>query len=129
MQTWSAPKFFLVGIGVIVSLAGCGAATDDRPAKWSFISATIIQPSCATASCHSAIAQRASIDLHDRATGYAHLKNRNFATPVVAGQPQTAAVISLMRAQGTRRMPPDFALPLEDIELVEKWIAAGAMND
>lgn len=129
MRNSSASKLLLVGIGVVVSLAGCGAATDDRPAKWSFISPAIIQPSCATASCHSELAQRGGVDLHDRATGYKQMKDRHFADPAVVGQPQTAAVIYLLRAQGARRMPPDFPLPIEDIELIEKWIAEGAQNN
>lgn len=129
MQNWSAPKLFLVGIGALLSLAGCGGVTDDRPAKWSFISPAIIVPSCATASCHSAIAERGGVDLHDRVMGYKHLHDRNFATPAVVGMPETAPLVFLLRAQGTRRMPPDFPLPLEDIELIQKWIAAGAPNN
>ena len=44
---------------------------DDRPAKWSFISATIIEPSCATANCHSAITQPRGRRSVERATiGY-----------------------------------------------------------
>ena len=63
------------------SLVGCGGTTDDRPAKWSFISAAITEPSCATVNCHSAIAQKAGVDLHDRATGYATLAGRGFVDP------------------------------------------------
>ena len=63
----------LVLVAAAAVLIGCGSADDTRPAKWSFISATIIEPSCATVNCHSKIADRAGVDLHDRATGYNNL--------------------------------------------------------
>ena len=105
--------------------AGCGGTTEDRPAKWSLISATIVEPMCATASCHSAFAQRAGVDLHERDLGYRVLTERHFVIPSNAG---ASAVISLMRAQGSIRMPPDFPLPEADIKLFEDWINAGATN-
>jgi hypothetical protein len=130
MPNRSSRNFLLAGIVTVAGLAGCGSATDDRPAKWSFISAAIVQPSCATASCHSELAQRANVDLHSRQVGYEMMvTKRNFAVPGTAGQPQTAALSRILRGQGAQRMPPDFALPIEDIELIEKWIAAGAKND
>src|SRR5262245_26962022 len=120
------------------ALIGCGSATDDRPPKWSFISAAITEPSCATVNCHSAVAQRASVDLHDRATGYASLVSRNFVvacdqtmmpcTPTTTPCEQTDAspVIYLMCGKGSLRMPPDNPLPEADIALIDRWIKAGA---
>jgi hypothetical protein len=108
------------------SLAGCGGDVDDRPAKWSFISATIMEPTCATASCHSEIVQRAGVDLHDRDIGYRILTQRNFVRP---GNADASTVITLMEGKGSIRMPPDFALPTADVELVKRWIAAGATNE
>jgi hypothetical protein len=110
-----------------VGLIGCGSAADDRPAKWSFISATITEPSCATVNCHSAIAQRAGVDLHDRASGYRDLTTRNFVLP--NDQTESSAILFLMRAQGSVRMPPDNPLPEADIVLIDNWIKAGAHND
>src|SRR5882757_5366422 len=71
----------------LVALAGCGKSTDDRPATWTFVSTAILEPSCATANCHSALAQRASVDLSTRAAGYHSLVDRKFViTPqAVAG--------------------------------------------
>jgi hypothetical protein len=114
---------------VATALLGCGSATDERPAKWSFISATITEPSCATVNCHSELARRGGVDLHDRATGYNSLKTYGFATPIDAADPTTAPVIHLMRAQGSMRMPPDQPQPEDDIRLIAKWIGAGANND
>lgn len=112
------------GILVVAAAAmiGCGSATDDRPAKWSFISATITEPSCATVNCHSAIANRAAVDLHDRATGYSDLINRGFVIP--GDTTGSSALLWLMRGQGSLRMPPDAPLPEADITLIERWIAS-----
>ena len=110
----------------LAGAAGCGGATDDRPAKWSFIAATIMQPMCATASCHSSFVKRAGIDLHDRNTGYHSLVDRLFVIPT---NPDASAVVTIMRGQGSIRMPPDFPLPEADIELIEQWITDGATNE
>jgi|SRR5579872_7029192 len=118
-----------VSLGAVVCafVAGCGGA-DDRPAQWSFISAAIIEPSCATASCHSSVAQKAGVDLSTREIGYKSLTSRNF---VLAGNPDPtmSELMYLLEAKDAKRMPPDFALPADDIELISKWIAAKAPNN
>jgi hypothetical protein len=110
----------------VVALIGCGGTTDDRPPRWSFISATITEPSCATVNCHSEIAKRAGVDLHDRTTGFNELTMKGFVDPM---SPDDSAVLFLMRAQGSLRMPPDMPLPEADIVLIRNWIAAGATNN
>jgi hypothetical protein len=130
----------LMLLGLAGAAAGCGNATDDRPATWSYVSTAILQPNCATANCHSALAQRASVDLSTRAAGYRSLVDRKFViTPadVAAASPpvtddqrvERSQVINLMHAQGNLRMPPDMPLPETDIQLVASWIRAGAMNN
>ena len=121
------------------ALSGCGT-TDDRPATWAFISTAIMEPGCATANCHSELAQRAEVNLSTRAAGYASLTTRHFvitdADGMLATPPLTpdervdrSEIMHLMRADGTLRMPPDAPLPEADIELISKWIANGAAND
>ena len=68
------------------------------PPQWSFISATIIEPSCATVNCHSEIANRAGVDLHDRATGYSDLTARNFVFP--GDQTNSSALLYLLKRAG-----------------------------
>jgi hypothetical protein len=114
----------LLWLAVGVAVAGCGGA-DDRPPVWSFIAPAIIEPSCATASCHSAAAQRAGVVLDTRDTAYHSLVDRFY---VIKGDPGTSALVALMRAEGSRRMPPDLALPEADIALIVQWIASGAEN-
>jgi hypothetical protein len=126
-MTWR-PRAIFVAIACAATI-GCGTMTDDRPAKWSYISAAITEPTCATVNCHSAVAQRAGIDLHDRATGFTSLTTHGFATLNDPADPKSAPVLYLMRAQGSIRMPPDVPLPDADITLIQTWIAAGAHND
>lgn len=116
----------VAALAAAVSTLGCGGETDNRPARWSFIAATIVEPTCATASCHSAFTQRAGVDLHERNIGYRSLTERLF---VRAGQPDASPLLTIMRGQGSIRMPPDFALPDADIELISDWIMAGATNE
>src|SRR4051812_22685326 len=94
------------------ALIGCGG-TDDRPARWSFIAPAIIEPSCATVSCHSSVAQRGGMVLEPRDVAYQYLVERFF---VIRGDASASEVVALLRGQGSRRMPPDFALPEVDIE-------------
>jgi Planctomycete cytochrome C len=114
-----------VAIAAGLGLGGCGS-TDDRPAKWSFISATIMEPSCATVNCHSAIAQRAGIDMHDRASGYTSLVIKGFVVPNNA---DASTLFSWLHGQGAMRMPPDIPLPQADIDLIGAWVTAGATNN
>jgi len=116
-------------VATAAALLGCGSTTDDRPAKWSFISATITEPSCATVNCHSDVAGRAGVDLADRAIGYNDLTTRGFTRLADPTDPTSAPVLYLMRGRGSIRMPPDVPLPEADIMLIQNWIAAGALND
>ena len=125
--------------------SGCGGTNDPRPSTWSYVSTAILEPSCATANCHSAIAVRAGVDLSTRAAGYASLIGDNvvprffviskrigdgFTPPLTDDQRlERSSVPKLMRAIGNLRMPPDLPLPEPDIALFEKWILAGAAND
>jgi hypothetical protein len=105
-----------------LTVMGCGSSVDTRPKKWSFISPVIIQPSCATANCHSQLAQRSGVALDTAYDGYDQLVNRHFVKP---GDSEGSALIGLLRGQGSRRMPPDFPLPDVDIALIAGWIDEG----
>lgn len=120
------PRLALLAAMAALWAAGCGGSTDDRPAKWSFISATITEPNCATVNCHSAITQRGAIDLHARDIGYYTLINGFYVVPNdVTG----SSLVYLLNASGSLRMPPDNPLPAADVLLIEKWIEDGAHND
>lgn len=120
------PRLAVLAAVAALFAAGCGGTTDDRPPKWSFISATIMEPSCATVNCHSAITQRAGIDLHAKDIGYYTMINGFYVVPNdVTG----SSLVYLLNASGSLRMPPDNPLPAADILLIERWIEGGAPND
>jgi hypothetical protein len=145
----------LGGVGLLLAatsllLQGCGSDTDDRPAQWSYIYPAIIAPSCATASCHSEITNRADVNLGDTDTAYYQMVCRHFVVtcptaamplgcppaPITTSDPscpgraaEDSQVIHQMRAEGAQRMPPDFPLPDVDIRLISQWITNGAQND
>ncbi|HEY2731159.1 MAG TPA: hypothetical protein VGK52_14550 [Polyangia bacterium] len=127
-------------IGSSLLLSGCGSADDQRPAQWSYIYPAIIEPSCATASCHSDFTRRAGVNFGFSDEAYFQLTQRHFvvqcaappATPdaaCLARAVDDSEVIHLMRAEGASRMPPDFPLPDADIQLIGAWIANNALNN
>jgi hypothetical protein len=128
--------FFLSAL--VACFAGCGGA-DNRPARWSYIAPAIIEPNCATVSCHSSVAQRAGVILDTTQTSYKTLTTRHFVV-VCPDNPDagmtcqdmatdTSELLALLRGQGSQRMPPDQALPEVDIQLIQTWIANGAQNN
>ena len=115
-----------VAVTLSVFAAACGGEVGSRPAKWSYISTEIIQPSCATSNCHSKITQRSGVQLDTIRDGYEQLLGRHFVAP---GMPDSSGLVGLIEGQGSLRMPPDFALPLDDITVIRAWIMAGAAYD
>jgi hypothetical protein len=125
---------------VSVALVGCGG-DEDRPATWSYISPAIVQPNCATASCHSRGAATAGLDLSSSEAGYESLFTQKLAPSanpmrqnvarrlVTPGSPTESRVVNMLRAYGASRMPPDRPLAEADIALIEEWILSGAKND
>ena len=116
----------VVAAALAIVVSGCNGTSDNRPQTWSFISATITEPSCATVNCHSAITHQGGVDLSARAVGYQSLVPTYFVFP---GDPQNSPVVNLMNAVGSIRMPPDNPLPEADIRLIEAWIDGGAQNN
>ena len=125
----------VAGLALLLTAGACGE--DDRPASFEYIQATIIGPSCATASCHSAENAQAGLRLHDVASSYSILTGRacdgnhpdeeaprNYVDP---GHPERSRLMYLLLGLEVRLpMPPDRALPGVDIDLVERWILEGA---
>jgi hypothetical protein len=116
-----------------IAIAGvlfAGACGDDpvtsRPARWSYISAAIIQPSCATASCHTKLSRTYGLELETREGGYVNLVGGRLVVP---GRPDQSKLVYLLRGIEVTRMPPDAPLPDADVALIERWILEGAAND
>lgn len=137
------------------ALVGCGDVADPRPAVWEYISPAILQPNCATVSCHSRAAAVAGLDFSDPERGYTSLTGlkvwivdpskvpengcarvndtvacqRNFRPLVTPYVPSQSRLVHMLRARNADRMPPDRPLPEADIALVERWILEGARKN
>lgn len=144
-----------LGALALWAAAGCGQI-DDRPADWSYISPAIMQPACATVSCHSPAAAAAGLDFSTAERGYTSLTQLYvwIAVPPDAGappggvpcghvggtlvceepfrrlvtpyDPAGSRLVNLLRARDATRMPPDRPLTEPDIALIERWILNGA---
>jgi hypothetical protein len=114
----------LVALLVVPAAAGC-ADGDPRPATIAYLAPAILEPSCATASCHSEQAATSELVLEgDPAAIRAALAAKSL---VHAGRPEHSPLVHLLRGDFTSlRMPPDGPLPEADIALIERWIADGA---
>lgn len=142
----------LARAAIALALAGAACSrTDDRPADWTYISAALFQPNCATASCHSRDEAVAGLDFSDPDRGYESLTALEVWVPdptgtiggdcktvgatvycafdrplVLAFNDSQSRLVNMLRARAAPRMPPDRPLPEADIQLVEAWIADGA---
>jgi hypothetical protein len=144
------PAFRFVSIVLLLLASGC-RQTDDRPYAWGYISPVILQPNCATASCHSRGTAVAGLDFSDPDRGYDSLMGLDAwvaipqASPdggcqdvggtvycprarplVIPYDPEQSRLVNMLRARNAPRMPPDRPLPEADIALIESWILDGA---
>ena len=137
----------------LASFTGC--SDQPRPATWAYISPVIMQPNCATGSCHSPAAAVAGLDFSTPDRGYSSLTRlwvwvvdpakkgqpgcgpaagttvceELFRPLVTPYDPQESRLINVLRGRDAPRMPPDRPLDEADIELVEQWILNGATKD
>jgi hypothetical protein len=133
-KAYSAHRGLAVGFGLavlLVSAAGCND-TDERPATWSYISATIIQPNCATSRCHSKGANVRGLVLDTAHGGYQSLTELG---ELAGDAPESTSLLYRLNGGGNtpgtevQRMPVDEPLPQADIDLIRKWLAAGALEN
>ena len=118
-------------------LSGCIEA-DERPARWSYVYPAVLQPACTTSGCHSKLTAVGGVDLSGRDAAYTVLTGhvcgdlppgsapRNYVTP---GSAEYSTLIHQLRGENRNVMPPDYPLPDVEIELVARWIDAGAQCD
>jgi hypothetical protein len=143
-----APEATCLILALLGSALGCGA--DTRPATWAYIAPVILEPSCATVSCHGRAAAVAGLDFSDPDRAYTSLMGlkvwivdptgtdgckpvdgvvvcqKNFRPMVTPYNPEQSRLVNMLRGRNAARMPPDRPLPEADIELIEKWIRSGA---
>jgi hypothetical protein len=142
----------LVVTASIALAAPFGCGSPNRPATWAYISPVIMQPNCASQSCHSPGVAAAGLDFSDPDVGYSSLTRlwvwivdpskkgeagceqragttvceEPFRPLVTPYDPAQSRLINLLRGRNAPRMPPDRPLDEADIELVEDWILDGA---
>jgi hypothetical protein len=130
-------------VTVLAVMAGaCGGEEDLRDPVWGYISPAIIQPNCASSSCHSQATAVAGLNLSTAADGRISLVELKLAPRgtgsartepprpmVIPFNPAESRVVHMLRADGARRMPPDRPLPEADIALIERWILEGAKDN
>src|SRR5688572_6560351 len=146
-----APVLSLAGLALLAALPGACSNYDGRPAQWEYISPVVLQPNCATASCHSRAAAVAGLDFSDSERGYTSLTRLRYqivdryatgenCTPsnetvicrgsyrplVMPYNPTQSRLVHLLRHRTPPRMPPDRPLFEADIRLIEGWILLGA---
>jgi hypothetical protein len=145
----------MLPLAATLFVSGCMSDVDSRPATWSFVSAAITEPSCATASCHSRGIAAAGLDFSTPDRGFTSLTGlwvwivdpngtadrgcrtvdgstvcqREHRSLVVPFDPDQSRLVQMLHARGAPRMPPDRPLPAVDIQLLESWILAGAIDD
>jgi hypothetical protein len=126
----------MAALACAAMLPGACAAIEDRPATWSYVYTTIIQPNCTSSNCHSGSAGTGGLRFESLGATYVYLTGRlcdpladdgaadhNFVVPY---DPERSKLMYMLRGESTWRMPPDVALPAVEIELVERWILEGA---
>lgn len=111
----------LAAVGLL-AVAACGADPSSRPRSWSYLHAAIVEPSCATSSCHSSVAQTTGVRLDDAELALTQLIDERHVVP---GDPNSPLLLQLEGRERVR-MPPDAPLPRADVELIRDWIVAGA---
>ena len=116
----------LAGLTLLAMVAGCGVATDDRPADFTYIVEAVLAPSCGTATCHSTLSKEADIAFDTVANAKLAFARRNLVDP---GNPSASEIIQVLQrpSDTDKRMPPDGPIPNEYIDLISAWITAGAV--
>jgi hypothetical protein len=145
-------------LAALAAACSAGCSGDSRPAEWGYISPVIMEPNCATASCHSQAAAVSGLDFSDADRGYKSLTSlwvwvpnpnatdrqtlncgtagngvpvceEHFRPLVTPYVPDESRLVNVLRGRGAPRMPPDRPLNEADIRLIEQWILDGAKRD
>ncbi len=129
---------FCLSLTSVVLLGGC-LASEERPARWSYIHAAILQPSCTTAGCHSGLTAIAGLNLSNADHAYNVLTGHVCGEPIrlqdplgnyiIPGSAEYSTLVHQLRGENRDVMPPDMPLPAAEIDLVERWIDVGAACD
>lgn len=141
LRSWIGPGRWLASASLVVLAlvaSGCGEEEDTRPARWSYIYPTLIQPACNTSGCHAKHTATFGFQLDTPEGAYINLVGGMLAgadqpfppqSYVKPGRPDESRLLYLLR--GRRRLPHAARRPAArgrhraDREV----ILAGAKND
>jgi len=112
---------------VAVLAGGCAADVDERPAEFDYIVTTILRPGCATATCHSAMTRREGLDFSTVAAAADAIDRKGLVETGVTN-PDDTRLMYILTTSGEDRMPVDGPLPDADLDLIGRWIMAGAVR-
>ena len=111
-----------------------GAACLPAPPTLAQLTTQIFEPRCSASGCHGATDPSRALNLQSDAIAslvdVASVEDP--AVPRVApGDPDGSLLYLVLVGPvgATRQMPPGAVLPAEDVELVRRWIEAGAAAD
>ena len=127
--------FAFVALSTVIALAACGGTDPmETPPTFTNVQTRVFNLSCnISRSCHVGSSAAGVLNLEDPA--YARLMRPAVADPtkmlVVPGDPDHSYIMDklLNRNVGNLYMPPTGMIEMERIDLVKRWIAAGAPND
>jgi cytochrome c len=105
--------------------SSCTDRSDTRPPVWSYLSAAITEPNCATSGCHNRATTASGLDFSTPDRGYTSLTG----SLVIPFDPAQSRLLQLLRGSAAPAMPPDGALPAADVALIGAWILDGATDD
>ena len=127
----TSPRFLLIAALSCSAAVGCTDSIDERPATFEYMVAAVLAPSCGTATCHNTMTKREGYAF-DTVDAARQTFRDQFLVPVGGSdEPDTTKLISIVTiAAGDEfipRMPIDSPLPDADVELMRRWIVAGAV--
>jgi hypothetical protein len=111
---------YRLALGALVLAIGCDQTDNDRPLTLTYLTEAILQPSCAQYDCHSSFRMERgyAFDTIDQS-------RRSLAVLVIPKDTDASLLYQVLIRQ-IKRMPYDSPLPDKDIELIQRWIDAGA---
>ena len=105
---------------VLVVVAGCGTSPDERPATLEVISLSILAPTCGQVQCHSSSTKIQGYAFDTLAGAKEALRD------LVGPGGMRQELMTVLTADGDKRMPADAPLDEKDIALIQAWIDDGA---
>jgi hypothetical protein len=108
-------------------LAACGTEDDNRPRTLEYVTASILQPSCGNAQCHSSFRR-----VDDYAFDTVEEARDSILTYqlVIPTAPDDSLLYKVLVSPGgdqnVKRMPYDQPISDRDVELIFHWIQDGA---